>query len=87
MFLEPWGFLPSDVAELTFDQMEGLYRRPAIERSKALEREMRGGGNRPTTVLPDKAGFVASMLANVGGTPEQWEADYDRLVTEWENPS
>lgn len=89
VFLEPWGLTPADVADLTDDQIDRLYRRPAIRRAEAMKREAGDGAEGSPAVSlddarPDRETFVATMMDQFGLDRAKWDADYDRLVKSWE---
>lgn len=75
------------MADLTFDQIEGVYRRPAAARAKLFDRKVSPDpDNRPPAELPTRETFVAQMMVECGGDPAKWHADYDRLEKEWAAP-
>ncbi len=87
LFLEPWGLTPDQIADLTDDQIERCYVRPAVKRAEEMERVRDGKPSGPVASMdetrPSRATFVASMVAEFGGDPAKWNADYDRLETAW----
>lgn len=76
---------PDQVASLTDDQIDRLYRRPAIERAERMEREVRGepAVSSLDSARPDRETFIAEMQSQFGGEREKWSAGYDRLKASW----
>ncbi len=77
---ELWNMRPAEIASLTDWQIQWLYFHPVATRDRKdkpapVEDPFKDG-------LPPRGQFIALMMGTDGGTPERWNADYDRLEAE-----